>query len=250
MRNARKQSAADIYHVTSRGVGRHLVFEDDDDRVYYLELLTRLKQEHDVKILAWCLMDNHVHLLLQAPLEQVGMLMRSLGSTYAQHYNRRYDHVGHLFQGRFDSEPIESDEYLLTAIRYVHQNPEKAALSSTASYRWSSYSEYCGQSGICDTSLVLGILGSKKAFEEFHAHDGGLQPKLSAELPLRFADENTLRLYAEQTIGTDELAKLGTLEKGMRNALLIQLREAGLSVRQIERLTGIGRNIIQRATAA
>ena len=99
----RRQCESQIYHVMARGVGRMLLFEDDADRSRYLSFLDEALSRHDLDVLAWCLMDNHIHLLVRGQLERVAKVMQLAGRSYALYFNRRHDHVGHLFQGRYAS---------------------------------------------------------------------------------------------------------------------------------------------------
>ena len=106
MRTARKECESNIYHVIVRGVGRQLPFEDDSDRRFFVEALSDSRASHGVEPFAWCLMANHVHLALRAPIESISTMMRSLETRYAGHFNFRHERMGTLFQGRFISVPI------------------------------------------------------------------------------------------------------------------------------------------------
>ncbi|WP_051254978.1 transposase [Pontibacillus marinus] len=103
-----------------------IVFHRDEDRLRFLDTLKRYKLENEIQVLAWCLMDNHVHLLLKEKDKSISALMKRLGISYASYYNWTYRTNGHLFQDRFKSEVVESDSYLATVVRYIHMNPVKA----------------------------------------------------------------------------------------------------------------------------
>ena len=111
-----------------RGVGRQLIFEDDGDRQMLLEKLGKLSDEGCLVVYAWCLMSNHLHILVKEGLEPLATAMKRLGVSYAMRFNLKTGHVGHVFQDRFSSEPVDSDEYFLTVVRYIHNNPEKAGM--------------------------------------------------------------------------------------------------------------------------
>ena len=119
----RERSEGEVYHVTMRGTGRQLIFEDAKDRERFLEVLARETSENDAEVLAWCLMGNHAHILLHVPLEKMAVIMRELGRTYAMYFNARHDRVGHLLQGRYGSVPVKTDAQLLETVRYIHRNP-------------------------------------------------------------------------------------------------------------------------------
>ena len=115
MRAARRVSESGYYHVILRGDGKRRIFEDDDDRREFLKLLSEQVVSRGVDIVAWCLMDNHVHLVVQDSSSCLSIAIGSLAMRYAQRFNMRTGHVGHVFQERFKSSPIESDAYLLEA---------------------------------------------------------------------------------------------------------------------------------------
>ena len=250
MSKHRIKSEGDIYHVTSRGTGKQLIFEDDDDRRFFLRLLHETLSSHAVDLYAWCLMDNHFHLLLHGALETVSLCMRHLCSSYARRFNERAGRTGHLFQGRFGSEAIDTDAYLLIVVRYIHKNPEKAGLAHTSAYRWSSYREYLGHPTLCKTQFVLDVFGDKQAFASFHAQNdeeaGCLDVDMSRMAKRKAIDARALR-KAQRVMAGMKLTDLKTLPKKTRDAHLRDMKRSGLSIRQIERLTGIGRNVVANA---
>lgn len=138
MRVARKQSEFDIYHVISRGTSQQIIFEDRADYEEFLKLLEAETKEGDFELYAWCLMSNHVHMLVHATLEVMALRMRRLLGTYAMYFNKKSGRVGHLFQDRFLSEPVYNDAHFLTLVRYIHQNPVKARIADVNQYQWSS----------------------------------------------------------------------------------------------------------------
>ncbi len=121
MSKSRAKSESNIYHVMARGDGRQIVFENDEDRKLFLALLRNRKQQ-DAPIFAWCLIDNHFHLVIQASLPVLSLMMQQIMSQYATSFNTRHQHTGHVFKQRFKSEPINDDSYFLTVVRYVHQD--------------------------------------------------------------------------------------------------------------------------------
>jgi REP element-mobilizing transposase RayT len=129
-----------LYHVTSRGDRREDIFEDDQDRQTFLATLEQVITRFNWTCYAWCLMDNHYHLLVQTPDGNLSKGMRQLNGVYTQASNRRHGRVGHLFQGRFKAILVDSDAYLLELARYVVLNPVRAGMvKKTADWTWSSY---------------------------------------------------------------------------------------------------------------
>ena len=129
------------HHVVQRGHNRQAVFVDDGDYESYLSTLHEFKNECGVRVLSFCLMTNHVHLLL-APEESggIGMLMKRLAGRHTRRHNRLEGRRGTLWEGRYKSSPVQSDNYLLACCRYIELNPVRARMVSSAEdYRWSSY---------------------------------------------------------------------------------------------------------------
>ena len=245
---ARSESDAEMYHVISRGAGRQIIFEDNNDRQRYLELLQNAITEHSGEILAWCLMDNHTHLLLKINISDLSEAMRAINSSYVLYFNKRHGRVGPLMQGRFKSEPINSDEYLLTAIRYIHQNPEKAGISKTKDYHWSSYREYTGKAKTVDTAFVLELFGNVAEFERFHKMIDNAAPCIDDNRGRRILDDESALRAARAILDPVRVEEVASLPKAQRDELLCKLKIAKLSVRQIERLTGVSKSIVAKAT--
>ena len=111
-------SSSGYMHIITRGIGRQLLFEEDQDYLHYLAVLEKYSLETAVYICAYCLMENHVHLLVHGESEQIILFMKKLGVNYAGWFNWKYERTGHLFQDRYKSEPVEDDGYLLTVFRY------------------------------------------------------------------------------------------------------------------------------------
>ena len=246
-RSARKRSEADIYHVIVRGEGRQLLFENDEDRLCFMRMLSASLDRNAAEVLAWCLMSNHVHLLLRVEFAKMPRLMQGLMSGYAVYFNKEHDHVGHVFASRYNSVPIDSDEYLMTVVRYIHFNPVKERVSSSCEYRWSSYNDYLFGNGLTDTGFVLEVFESLGRFIDFHdlANLDAKGPLAISEGPRRRLSDEEARGLANSELGI-RLSDLATLEKDERDAGIAELRRLGLSARQIERFTGIGRGIVER----
>ncbi len=132
-----------MYHVIVRGNERKAVFRDDADREDYLRRLARYREKFGFRLLAYCLMNNHVHLAIEAGNDPLSRIMAGLQSSYTQYFNRRHGRVGHLFQGRYKAFLIEKDRYALALLRYLHENPVKARMVvKPEQYVWSSDRHY------------------------------------------------------------------------------------------------------------
>lgn len=250
---ARTISESGIYHVVSRGSGRQLIFEDDADRMSLISTLGESARRAGVDILGWCLMPNHVHLILLDRERHLSDVMQRVLTSYARRFNRRTGHVGHVFQGRFSSAPIEGERYLLAAVRYLHLNPERAGICPAEQYDWSSYREYAGgvpRVEVTDTSLVLEMLGGRSGFVELCRDDaGGMEPYAPMGL-CHGTDEVVIAARGLlDDAGLGDPGKVKTLPQERRDEALRLLRSSGLSARAVERLTGVGRGVVERVTA-
>lgn len=248
-RTARKASESGFYHVMARGASRQLIFEDDTDRQAFLSLLSTGCRESGIGLLAYVLMDNHVHLLVEGSLENLSVCMKKVTGTYASQFNRRHARCGHLFQDRYRSEPIDDEGYLLATVRYIHRNPEAAGLAKMEEWRWSSYREYVDHASLIDPTLVLDILGGVSGFVDFHEkpHEGKHPIECDERRPTRcFTDEEAIGI-ACGLLEPLSLESLSSLPKRERDHAVGRLRGRGLGVRQIQRLTGISLGAISKA---
>jgi REP element-mobilizing transposase RayT len=154
-----------VYHVTSRGNARQDIVEDDRDRSQWLALLAHVVDRYGWMCHAYCLMDNHYHLLVQTPQPNLSLGMRQLNGRYTQAYNRRHHRVGHLFQGRFMAILVEKETHLLELCRYVVLNPVRANLvPHPRQWPWSSYRAMAGETPLPNwltTDWVLGQFGHR-----------------------------------------------------------------------------------------
>ncbi len=142
-RPLRLEAEGAIYHVIARGNERKPIFRDDRDRQEYLDRLIRCRERFGLRLLAYCLMGNHLHLAVERGPTRLSRVMLALQSAYTQWFNRRHDRVGHLFQGRYKAFLIEKERYLLALVRYIHRNPTEAGLARRPQdYRWSSDRHY------------------------------------------------------------------------------------------------------------
>lgn len=247
-RAARRASATSLYHVVNRGSSKQIIFEDDDDRAFFMKRLCALLDENNGTLLAWCLMDNHFHLLISIAYSELSGFMHRLQTSYAGYFNRVHERCGPLFDGRFKSESVETEAYLLDVIRYIHENPVRAHLTSSLHYRWSSYSEYLGVPHYADTSFVLGLFGSKRQFEAFHQSDhvAGDCLEVAGDATERAFSDTVAEKIAHEALGIDPGA-VKELNRSQRNRAIAKLRSRGLGIRQIQRLTGISLSVVSRA---
>lgn len=247
MRLPRRESASSIYHVVSRGAAHQILFEDDADRAYFLSRIASAADAYASEVLAWCLMDNHVHLLIRISFDRLSGFMHAVLSGYAGYFNRVHERSGPLFDGRYKSEPVESDGYLLTVVRYIHRNPLKAGMATELSLPWTSYREYVGTPRIVRPEFVLDAFGGRDGFVAFHEAPFENEVCLDVDRAKRkrVSDAEASSVAREVLGCPPNLCK--ALDRRERDAALAEMKGRGLTIRQIQRLTGISLGTISRA---
>jgi REP element-mobilizing transposase RayT len=135
-----------VYHITNRGNDRKVVFKDEQDRETFLKILTFVNKRYHWLCHAYCLMDNHYHLMIETPDGNLSLGMRQLNGVYTQARNKRHNKTGHLFQGRYKAIVIQKDSHLLEVCRYVVLNPVRARMvEKPEDWKWSSYRATSGE---------------------------------------------------------------------------------------------------------
>lgn len=159
-----------LYHVIVRGNQRQKTFLRPRDYQAYLERLAKYRQKCGVTLYAYCLMPNHVHLLLECGEPPLAKFMQGVQQSYTQYFNRAHDKVGHLFQGRYKALVCEKDEYLLALVRYIHLNPVRSKIvSQPEQYRYSGHGAYlkATPTEVVNPGPVLKLLGGRGAYRRF-----------------------------------------------------------------------------------
>lgn len=244
-RQARRQSESGIYHIMLRGINQQQIFEDDEDNQKFIEVLKDCKLISGYKVFAYCLMGNHLHLLMKVEKENLEQIFKRIGARYVYWYNWKYHRKGHLFQDRFKSEPVDDDSYFLAALRYIHQNPVKAGIDGL-NYQYSSYNEYLNEKDgqLTDIDFVYEMI-SKDQFVSFNneANDDEL-------LDLELDDFRLTDAEAREIILKISKCKTVTEFQGLdiehRNRYIKETKENGISIRQLSRLTGVSKGIVER----
>ena len=159
-----------LYHVIARGNQRQQTFTSDGDYHAYVERLARYRRKYDYVLHAYCLMPNHVHLLVESSEHPLAKFMQGLQQSYSQYFNLRHRKTGHVFEGRYKAILCQKDEYLLQLIRYIHLNPVRAGLvRSPERYRYSGDHAYLQGKATetIDPAAVLSMLGGRLAYRRF-----------------------------------------------------------------------------------
>ncbi|GBE06205.1 MAG TPA: hypothetical protein ENH31_02175 [Nitrospirae bacterium] len=232
-----------FYHVMVRGNQKQAIFHDNRDREKYLELLGNYKNKHGFKIYAYTLMINHVHLLLETPSSPISKIMQVMNLTYTQFFNRKYEKVGHLFQGRYKAKLCDKDEYLLGLLRYIHLNPVRAKIvKKPDEYKWSSHKDYLNnKGGIIEPDRVL------RLFSERRTHAQRQYRNFINQWKSEDRDEELYQTVGQQVLGDDRFIEkvervVTTFNKPLKKPSLERILSA------VSETTGITREeIISRS---
>lgn len=246
----RQRSESGIYHIMIRGINRQHIFQDDEDKHRFLYILKAFAEKDCYDVYGYCLMNNHIHLLMEEVEDDISTGIQRISSSYVFWYNRKYERSGHLFQGRFKSESVEDDNYLRTVLRYIHHNPIKAGLCKRPrDYQWSSYNEYISKPKIIDRSPCLSsfsedALMAIELFKDFNNQDSD-ENYLDFENFNKLTDDEVRERIKKMDIkNIDEISKYN---RDMRNDVLRKLKDTkGITIRQLSRITGVSKSIIGR----
>ncbi len=230
-----------------RGNDRQQIFEDREDYDQFLNILRDYPKICEFRLFAYCLMGNHVHLLLEVPDDNLAVILKRIGSKYVYYFNVKYERVGHLFQDRFKSETVEDDAYFLTVLRYIHRNPVKARLCERVEdYEYSSIHEYISAHRWVDIEYALRMI-EKELFLEFNNTPNEDTCMDSAPITRRAVTDTQAQSIIEQVSHCSSVSEFRELERSKRDAFVRQICEKGVSIRQLSRLTGISKGIIERS---
>ncbi len=252
-RSARRISPTNYYHIMMRGNNREDIFAQKEEKRYFLNLLHKVATDQGLGIAAYCVMSNHVHILVEAELPALSNAMRRLNVVFAMYYNNQKQRVGHVFQDRFKSQMITDEVYLLRCMRYIHNNPVKAQIvASPEHYTYSSFQEYLGAVAILDSGQKNRMLHyfdyNIRTLREFH---GGQDDDEYLELPEQIEEENLHRgmeiinryLQKEKFSGMKEL----TANPNILDQLLKELSQnTKMSRRQMGLILGVSDYYIRK----
>lgn len=254
-RQQRLKSKSGYYHIMIRGNERRNIFHDDEDRYRFMDTLQEKKQGDKFYLHAFCLMDNHIHMLISEGIEDIALAMKRITISYVHYFNKKYNRIGHLFQDRFRSETIEGEGYLLSLTRYIHQNPVKANIAKTASeYPWSSCNSYLDQtyfSKTLDLDTVLGLFSPDKeiARKLFKNDMKVLSQESFIDIPNNhdIIDETMAKkLYEKKLLERNiDINKCSKVE--LARFLKEFREETNLSLRKISSVTGLNKDKINQS---
>lgn len=283
-RLARQKTNESIYHVMCRSISEIKLLKDDEDKLKYISLLNSYKSLHKFKIYSYCFMENHLHLIIDANGADISQFMHGINFSYACYFNKKYKRHGHLFQDRFKSKIIATDNYLVTASAYIHNNPTDIFGFETCpeKYKYSSLAVFLGLShdsfGLVDPEFVLSLFGRHPKQARRRYYQFVFKCNIKEKKEIEFEEEGTLydsqRIilarnleakqimdYVAQTTNTPRamlLAKHNKKHTKARALLVILLKNAcnynsakicaelgNITQSNVARLTGVGVRLIE-----
>ena len=250
-RNARIKSTTGIYHIILRSVNQQIIFEEESDFKKFLYILSDCKEKYDFDIYAYCLMSNHIHLLLNDRNNKLSSIFQSLESRFARWYNQKYHRFGHLFQERYFSSPVLDNQYFINVFIYIHANPVTSnTCQYMTEYSWSSARAYWGTDNpLVDSKYVYELVGSKDNLKRILSHleyaDNNLKLDGHSSQPLYFSDEIAFEKF-KKVSNLNSPSDIQRLPKVERNGLIRRLAKEQLSYKQIARFCGITKTTVYR----
>jgi len=264
----RVRSKNGLYHVMARGNNKKSIYFEKEDYETFIEILYWSSKKKSFSVYAYCLMPNHYHLLIFENKYNISQAMKSVNTAYAVFFNKKYDQLGHLFQDRYKSEAIEDENYLLAAIRYIHNNPLRANLvTAIEQYPWCSYPAYLGKSILqyepADTEFVLNMFSSSsstsplQAFQKFSmepayeaVHGSSLYDNEDPASKKAITSSKEANNFIENYYKNNNLTRqsLKSKENMSYRLELIQylLKNSNLSIRKIASLLDLDKNSVSK----
>jgi len=253
----REYSLTGYYHIMMRGNERKNIFLDNQDRQRFIDTLVKKKQQTGFKLYAYCLMDNHIHLLVNDEKQEISIIMKGIATSYAMFFNRKYQRVGHVFQDRFKSESIENEQYLFAVIRYIHANPVKANLvEKPEEYIWSSFRAYIdanleGFQWVDIKDILELFSGDVEEFKDFS------NERMNSEIDFLDNDHEGIvgkieqgRLYLQEYLKRqwpDESIETILNDPKIKKDVIVELKNnTALSIRNIAQILGISRGSVEK----
>lgn len=242
----REKSPTGVYHIMLRGIDGRNIFMTDNDKSRFMEILLKGKLVSGFQLLGYCLMDNHVHILIKEG-EDIGTCMKRMTVSYAIWHNKIHGRTGHLFQNRYRSEVVDNEIYLKTVLRYIHRNPVKANIVMVPSeYKWSSYNDYIqmynGENISVDGELIKSLFPEKSQFKLFMQVENE-DACMDYEDKLNYSDSQIKKIILKDyEINLDVIKKLPIEERAKILRKIYQ--EVGVSIRQLSRIVGISKSVV------
>lgn len=247
-------SNSKVYHIIIKGIDDQEIFYDDQDRKFFLKQISKTKLEFNYIVYSYCLMGNHVHMIIKCQDIFLSKAIQSLLIRYVYYFNKKYKRKGTLVQNRFKSKNIENLQYFIDVCRYVHRNPENARLEITQNYQWSSYKEYIGKAKIIKKEVLLHYFNNdvNKFIEDTTktVNENNIENYIEYEIIEKLNDEQLTNFIMDK-FKIEDISEIPIffknkgkyeLEKCIQEIKKIQ----GINKNQVVRVTRLGRRIVEK----
>lgn len=241
-RKARQKSESGMYHVVLKGNDKLLFVEDEDYRFFLLQL-SKIAERDFLEAYAYCLYPENVHLVVKEGLRPLGESVKALTSAYAVRCNEKYAREGKLFYDRFISEPIESDDELIDAVRFVHRLP--LSYGGELSYPYSSYNNYTAKKGLRSDSLML-LLGDSVMSFKSETDKQPTREFCTGEKRRVLTDGEVISLVRRIT-GSMTAQEAENITLPVLGEIAAKLQSEGAGIRQLSRVLMVGKSNLERA---
>lgn len=249
-RTARLLSISGIYHIMLRGINRQKIFFSEKDYELFLSTLSSCKKECNFEIYAYCIMPNHIHLLIGTTSDGANLetIFKKLGTKFVYWYNLNHNRVRHLFQDRFRSEPVDTSQYFRTVFRYILHNPYKAGLEITlGDYPWTNLKSYfTDKDSLTDPNRAISLFGNLEYLKDFLSHTATSDSiNIHAFPPKKYSDKEALDiiLAISECVDINDFKKMSNQRK---DVYIEKFLQKGLGVKQISRITGLSKDKITK----
>ena len=248
-RKSRKYSETQIYHIILRGIDKQIIFSDDEDRYVFLNQILITVKKYKYEVYAYCLMSNHIHLVLKIKDSFLSKAIQSLEIRYSRYYNEKYERSGHFFENRFKSKVVNNKKYFFEVCRYVHRNPEKDGISTTENYKWSSYHEYIGKEKIVNKNVLLNYYNNEiEQFMKYTLKENNiLDEENYAEFELLDKIEDCLlKQIILKVLNIESIEVISRQNIKIQKELINKIKNiSGTNINQLSRVTRVSRRIIK-----
>lgn len=260
-RQSRRKSHSKVYHCMLRGINKQDIFFEKNDYLEFQNFIRKTKKIYFYQLYSYVLMPNHIHLQIKDENQKLSQIIHDMATSYAMFFNKKYKRVGHLFQDRFQSKNVESVNYMLNLVRYIHQNPLKARIKKMEQYKWSSYFEYFQKEDVKEENRIVDIKEildmffiekgqSEKEFLEFNKKILKFQESselLEYEIKSKLTDEEVV-YFIKEKLKIDNIQEIQKYNIENRNKMIRKTMQIkGITQKQIARILGINFRIVQRA---
>lgn len=261
-RTPRVKSHSKVYHCMLRGINQQDIFFNEKDYLKFIDIIKKSKEKFNYQLYSYVLMPNHIHLEIKDENQKISHIIQGIATSYANYFNRKYKRVGHLFQGRFKSKNVEGAYYMFNLVRYIHQNPVKAGVSTIDKYAWSSYNEYFSsdkikeENKIVDTKEIFEIFSQelnkeKEEFLKFNRESINFERSeelLEYDIRNMLTDEEVI-YFIQEKFKIYNIQDIQKYNKKYRDKIIQEIKKIhGTTLVQLSRVLGINIRIIERAT--